>query len=173
MIQTKTRLTPEEKEALTGLARRRGVTESELLRQMIRTVTGGPEVEPVDTERRSCQVNIRLDEHERDKLVERAAAEGYRTPTTWAASVVRAALHHDAVLSDGEVDALREASREIAAIGRNLNQIARALNADPDAEPEGLAQAVVSVAEKVEDHKAAVSALIGRNLNRWEVVDDE
>jgi hypothetical protein len=173
MIQTKTRLTSEEKEALAGLARRRGVTESELLRQMIRSVTGGLEVEPVDTERRSCQVNIRLDEHERDKLAERSAAEGYRTPTTWAASAVRAALHQDAVLSDTELEELREATREIAAIGRNLNQIARALNADPDAEPGGLAQAVVSVAEKIEDHKAAVSALIGRNLNRWEVVDDE
>ncbi|MDG4868622.1 plasmid mobilization relaxosome protein MobC (plasmid) [Guyparkeria sp. 1SP6A2] len=118
---------------------------------------------------------MRLTDDEQEAVAALADAEGFPTPTTWAAAVLRAAIHRDAVLTDAEIAALRESTRELAAVGRNLNQIAHTLNIEASRSnqarvTDGLIDAV---AEHVEANKAAVSALIHRNLSRWEVEDGE
>ena len=59
----------------------------------------------------------------------RAKADGLPV-ATWIASLIQSALMADVVLLDKELFAFEEQIREVAAIGRNLNQIARHLNTD-------------------------------------------
>ena len=46
----------------------------------------------------------------------------------WVSYMVQAAVMREPVLTNKELEAVREANRELAAVGRNLNQIARAIN---------------------------------------------
>lgn len=46
----------------------------------------------------------------------------------WVSYMVQAAVMREPVLTNKELEAVRESNRELAAVGRNLNQIARAIN---------------------------------------------
>ena len=46
----------------------------------------------------------------------------------WVSYMVQSAVMREPVLTNRELEAVREANRELAAVGRNLNQIARAIN---------------------------------------------
>jgi hypothetical protein len=49
-------------------------------------------------------------------------------PSRWVASLAHSHVSNTPVLTDAELLTLEAALRELAAIGRNINQIARALN---------------------------------------------
>ena len=46
----------------------------------------------------------------------------------WVSYMVQAAVMREPVLTNKELEAVRESNRELAAVGRNLNQIARVIN---------------------------------------------
>lgn len=46
----------------------------------------------------------------------------------WVSYMVQSAVMREPVLTNRDLEAVREANRELAAVGRNLNQIARAIN---------------------------------------------
>ena len=46
----------------------------------------------------------------------------------WVSYMVQSAVMREPVLTNRELEAVREANRDLAAVGRNLNQIARAIN---------------------------------------------
>lgn len=125
-------MSEEEKEAWTGFCQRTGETESKVLRRMIRDISGIPETRPPATGQgaRTGKITVRLSEAAYRKLTVRAGQEGCATVTGWTTGAVLAALYREPVLTGKETAALRESNRELAAIGRNLNQVARALNID-------------------------------------------
>nr|WP_254367203.1 plasmid mobilization relaxosome protein MobC [Paraburkholderia sp. NMBU_R16] len=53
------------------------------------------------------------------------------------------------------------------AIGRNLNQIARALNAAPAEAVRVRPEVTQSLAREIKSHTATVGALIQSNVQRW------
>jgi len=113
-----------------------GETEANTLRKMINSVIeiGGDEADclPVK-ERKLAAVGLRVTKKDRSQILQRSRKEGYSTPTQWTRSVIKSALNSDPILPDNAVYALRESNRQLAAIGRNLNQIARVLNTDHNA----------------------------------------
>ncbi|PMR77774.1 plasmid mobilization relaxosome protein MobC [Billgrantia endophytica] len=168
MPRVEARLTDTEKKSWTQFCRANGLRESDMLRRMIQRVAGKAEkAEDQKVETRSRKLTIRLSPTQDRWLAQRAHKEGYPSRTSWLTALVLAELHREPVLTDDEISALRESNRELAAIGRNLNQVARAINIE-FRESEKLKQdAIEKLIERIEQHKDLVASLLSRNMNRW------
>ncbi|ROO24805.1 hypothetical protein SAHL_15400 [Salinisphaera orenii YIM 95161] len=69
------------------------------------------------------------------------------------------AINRSPAMSQTEITELRRSRSELAAIGRNLNQIARALNIDPLATGPD-ADTLNAAIAAIQEHKRAVVALV-------------
>lgn len=145
-------------------------SESVVLRNLIDSAVDNPLVEDsveVCSEVGPCQILIRLSANDHFTVLEKVREEGYSNKTRWATSVILSALHRDPVLTNDEIQVLRESNRELAAIGRNLNQVSRKINIE-FREGENLKkEAIDALSQRIEDHKNLVSDLLSRNMNRW------
>ncbi len=119
------------KAALRAAAERQQLTESALLKRMLELVlhTAGAaeagEVVATDRPSRQARLYVRLTVGDRQLLQERSAARCL-APATYASTLLRAHLRALTPLPEAELRAIRQSTRELAAIGRNLNQIALA-----------------------------------------------
>jgi hypothetical protein len=135
------RVTPEMKALVRRIAQREQITESALVKQLLSVVLRSSVVEelpPAEKKgNRYARLSVRLEPGDRLLLCERAAARGLPT-ATYASVIIRSHLRTLAPLLKEERALLTRAIGELGAIGRNLNQIARAVNqgapiAGPDA----------------------------------------
>jgi hypothetical protein len=74
---------------------------------------------------------VPLTEEEWERVTARAAQEGLSVPR-WIVALIRAHLASQPQLGSLSLEALRHSNLEVQAIGRNLNQLVRALNAISD-----------------------------------------
>ena len=184
----KARVSSEMKERVHALAEQQLITESVWLKRLVaaalrdsprdgsaesraaRTIgatrrTGVLQDDREDTP--SMRVCIRLRPDDRLLLRERAIARGMPS-ATYVSVLVRAHLRNLAPLPKDELVALKRSVAELGAIGRNLNQIARAVNSgDRVVGParENL-RAILKVCEALRDN---VKGLIRANVNTWEI----
>ncbi len=86
---------------------------------------------------------------------------------TYVAVLVRSHLRKLTPLPVRELDALKRSIAELGAVGRNLNQIARALNAGgrPDGPGRQDLEAMLKIAMALRDH---IRALLKANETSWE-----
>lgn len=70
---------------------------------------------------------MRLASFMKAEVKKRAAIEGMSS-SEWVASLIQTVLMHEPVLTEKEIEVVSFANRELAAVGRNLNQIARSMN---------------------------------------------
>lgn len=70
---------------------------------------------------------MRLASFMKAEVKKRAAIEGMSS-SEWVASLIQTVLMHEPVLTEKEIEIVSFANRELAAVGRNLNQIARSMN---------------------------------------------
>lgn len=166
---TRTRLTADEKQAWQKFCQDNNLSEADMLRRMIQQVSGGqvPIEFPSLKESKSGKVTIRLTEHDHRRLGMKAEKEGFTTRTNWATVVILAALHPEPVLNDAEVFALRESNRELAAIGRNLNQVAHALNIDHSLVEKVNISFMQKLAQQIDQHKTKIYEILDMSRNRW------
>jgi hypothetical protein len=128
------RVTAETKERLAAIARRRGVSQSALLKRLVEValITAATEDPPLDEEPKplpaSGRISVRLRPDDLLLLRERAKARSMAS-STYVTFLLREHLRSLTPLPTVEFAALRKALMEVAAIGRNFNQMARALNA--------------------------------------------
>ncbi|NGZ11487.1 MAG: plasmid mobilization relaxosome protein MobC [Nitrospira sp. LK70] len=111
-------------------------------------------------------VYVRLRHEDRLLLDARAEARGMR-PATYVAVLTRSHLRRLAPLPKDEMQALRRSIGELAAIGRNLNQIAKAASEGgrvPGSAREEF-RAMLKVCEALRDN---TKALLKANLTSWE-----
>lgn len=169
MPRVEARLSEEEKKAWSEFCKSHTASEAKLLRQIIVRVTGGqvPNAKPDYQGGSSNQVKIRLNDAGLVALDDKASSEGYSNRAGWTTAVVLAALYREPVFTDAEVAALRESNRELAAIGRNLNQVARALNIEFGESDKLKQESIEKLAERIGQHKSLVAGLLSRNMNRW------
>jgi hypothetical protein len=113
-----------------------------------------------------------------------AQGEGMTVPR-WIVALIRAHVSGTPQIGPPTIDALRASNLELQAIGRNLNQAARALNAIIDHLDHGrLSQAaeglrtqrgehvqglVRQVKATIDEHLPIVSAVLTDNVSRWRV----
>jgi hypothetical protein len=166
------RVTPEMKTLLRALAEREQITESALVRQLLEVtlrrsaMEGFPKLEALEKVSRDARLSISLAPEDRMLLTERATARGMRS-ATYVSVLLRAHLRNLSPLPKEERAALMRSVAELGAIGRNLNQIARAANqgGKPIGPGRQDLQAMLRVAEGLRDH---VKALLKVNRTSWE-----
>jgi hypothetical protein len=165
------RVTPEVKTLLRALADREQITESALIRRLLEVSILSaardvlPKLERSQTERRAERLSIRLAPDDRMLLQERSRARGMCS-ATYVSVLLRSHFRHLTPLPKEEAAALKRSIAELGAIGRNLNQIARALNAGSRASGPGREDLVsmLKIAEGLRDH---VKALLKANELNW------
>jgi len=126
------RVPPEIKARVRAVADRQGVTESQLVKDLLERILrdAGLNLPTAPPERvgRTARLYVRLRPEDHVHLVKRAAER--RMPSaTYVSLLVRSHLRGVAPLPKTEYLALRASVAELGAIGRNLNQIARSINA--------------------------------------------
>ena len=114
-------------------AARQGLSDSALLKRVVgQMLASVPEetLAPISSvDPRDARVSVRLVPEDRALLRERAAARTMPA-ATYVSVLVRSHLRQLAPLPERELAALRAAVNELAAIGRNLNTMARLLQQD-------------------------------------------
>jgi hypothetical protein len=158
------------KERFAAAAARQGLSESALLKRLVEQMLAGaceeltPEC-PASVPR-NARVTVRLVPDDTLLLRERAAARGMPT-ASYVSTLVRSHLRSLAPLPDRELEALRSAVTQLAAIGRNLNVMARAeSSAGPATRPnQEQLRLMLRIYEGMRDH---VKGLIHANIVSWE-----
>jgi hypothetical protein len=166
------RVSSETKTLLQSIAAREHVTESALVRQLLKTLvrasaTENPAIgESDDAELRGERLSIRLSPDDRLLLRNRATARGMPS-ATYVAVLVRSHLRQLTPLPTEELAVLKRSIAELGAVGRNLNQIARTLNAGGRSDGPGREQLelMLKIAVGLRDH---VKALLIANETSWE-----
>lgn len=166
------RVTAETKAVLQSIADREQITESALVRQLLdalvkASATAGEVTRKADEpELRGERLSIRLAPDDRLLLSDRATARGMPA-ATYVAVLVRSHLRRLIPLPTEELATLKRSIAELGALGRNLNQIARALNAGGRLNGPGRQdlEAMLKLAVALRDH---VKALLIKNETSWE-----
>jgi hypothetical protein len=176
----KARVSPEMKRKAKALAERELLTEAAWLKRLIirelraANEAGAPDsVNGIRSPREGARgpsadvqrVYVRLCPEDWLLLEARADARGLR-PATYLAVLARSHLRALAPLPKDEYLALMRSIAELAAIGRNINQIARAANGGRPI-PESLGAefgAILKVCEALRDH---TKGLLKSNLVSW------
>lgn len=162
------------KAALRAAAERQQHTESALLKRMLdlvlqtagSTVVDDAAADPADHRpARQARLYIRLTRGDRQLLQARSAARCL-APATYASILLRAHLRALTPLPNAELRAIRQATRELAAIGRNLNQIAHAAHRGGAAAgvSQGNLLSLLKACEALRDH---IRAYVSTNLASW------
>jgi len=153
------------------LAQQQGLSESALLKRLINAalvasdVVQSEVVEPVEPVPATGKISVRLRPDDIAMLRERAAARGVPA-ATYVSFLIRSHLRSLAPLLAPELAALKSSLAELGAIGRNLNQIARALNRaeHPNGPTRADLQALLRALGGLRDH---TKSLITTNLESW------
>jgi hypothetical protein len=165
------RVTLETKVVLRTMAEREGITESALVKQLLGAVLRTSAVDEVPASptegrgNREARLTVRLSLEDLRLIKERAEARSMAWGT-YAAVALRAHLRHAIPLPKEELNTLKRSVAELGAIGRNLNQIARAVNSGERATLPGRQEVMtmVKIAEGLRDH---IKGLVKANTATW------
>lgn len=158
------------KERFAAAAARQGLSESALLKRLVEQLLTVAGDEPIAIQRpaplaRDARLTVRLVPHDRLLLRERAAARGMPA-ASYVSTLVRSHLRSLAPLPDKELEALRSAVTQLAAIGRNLNAMARIALACGTAGPtQEHLRLMLRVCEGMREH---VKGIVHANIVSWE-----
>jgi Bacterial mobilisation protein (MobC) len=166
------RVTHETKAHFRALADRQQLTESGLLKRLISLTIqsvgglGSNALKPNRRKAMGSRVCIRLRAEDQLLLQERASKR-QMAAATYAGVLVRAHLRSLPPLPRQELMELKRSVAELGAIGRNINQIARAANQGGRVVAPGRddLRSIIRVCEGLRDH---VKALIKSNTRSWE-----
>lgn len=178
----KTRITPETKARVAEVSQAQLLNESTWLRRLVLRELRAAQSEdgwqhdigaPAEGARGQCSnrrgsgssLHIKLRADDRLLLHERAAARGMAS-ATYVSVLVRSHLRALAPLPKDELVALKRAVSEMGAVGRNLNQIARAANQGACSGGIGHDEfrAILKICEALRDH---TKNLIKANAASW------
>jgi hypothetical protein len=159
------------KDELTAWCQKRGVTVNDAVRQMVTRVLGSDigelsAVASADGGER-ITVKVQFSRGEYDAVSLAAKRMGF-TLSRFIVAMVRAQITRHPQLGDREVAALEMSNYQLAAIGRNLNQLARTLNANPALTVQrGRLIVIDALRREIDAHLKAVHDMQRANLERW------
>ncbi len=170
-----------DKQAWLDLCSRSGTTPSDGIRSAVRLILAReaqraasvtePDFRPIaaeQPEKISVRKKVGLTRSEADRIEEIAAAEGFSS-AKWIVALIRAQLTKTAQFGQSELEALTESSLRLVQIGRNLNQIARALNMFPDERHLYRVEMIEALSRVISEHTKHVSHQITANIARWRI----
>lgn len=163
------------KQDFKDLATKRGVSESELLRSVVEAETrqasaqpaqGMAPIQPVGSNADLDRMTVRMPGFVLDGAKERARTQGM-APSRWVAALVQSNLTAQPVMTDAEVEALLASNRELAAVGRNLSQVARALNATGLEVDRAHLEALTELNAAVTSNRSEIRRLVRASRQAW------
>lgn len=169
----KIRVPPETKARIAALAQSKLINESIWVRQAIDSTlrqcddTGAIPLSFRSNRLRDQRLCVRLRPDDQLLLIERAAARNMR-PATYASVLMRAHLRDLAPLPAAELRGLTRAVAELSAIGRNLNQVALAINRTEQVNMPGR-QEVLTMLQVCAGLRDFTKALVKANNDSWKV----
>jgi hypothetical protein len=167
-----TRVTAETKERFAAVAHRQGLSQSALLKRLIAATLMAADTTSLNLDApskplpASGKISVRLRPDDLLLLRERAAARGMPS-STYVTFLLRGHLRSLTPLPTAEFELLRRSLMEVAAIGRNFNQMARALNAGERSTPDNTS--LMSLIRLLEAFRDAIRSLLHANSKSWEV----
>lgn len=151
-------------------ARQLNISKHDLLREIVYAYLLQPRLYPdLIPDSRSANtehLSVRLFTLLADAVRERGAHKGM-TASRWMAALIQSHLMREPVLADNQIEILRTSNNELRAIGRNLNQIARAMNTRPEETDNIKLEVIKALAEIIDKHQAKVTGLIHHSQKEW------
>jgi|TARA_R110001606_G_scaffold366348_2_gene521473 hypothetical protein len=117
-------------------------------------------------ETRSIYLPIFLDR----EVEKRATYYGFKT-VVWIRNLIAANLTKKPILVEPQIDAVLASNRELAAIGRNLNQIVKIMNqsADMKLRDRVTYDHILQIREGIETQKKEIYKMVAESQNVWKV----
>ena len=116
------------------------------------------------------RVSLRLTPSELSAVRLRAEPSGI-TPSLWIRSLVRSHLTREPQLGDCELEALIQSTTQLRYIGRNLNQVAKGLNASSHERLIYKVELIEVLEAAIKTQTDAVSRVLAANVERWRIVE--
>lgn len=129
---------------------------------------GAAEVEPYQPERPIRRKEVALTLSELARVEDIARAEGFSV-SKWLAALVRARLTSHAQFGQHELELLARSNLQLLKIGRNLNQVAKALNTSPDDRQVYQVELIEELEATIKEHTKIVSDAMTANIERWKL----
>ncbi|MEX3614756.1 MAG: plasmid mobilization relaxosome protein MobC [Burkholderia gladioli] len=176
--ELKTRVDDDVKSAFRSVAKEQGLSEARLLEIIVaaflRRTPAAPLPEPAPELDgvKSKDVRVRLAPFKYREL-ERLALRRHWSRSTYLAYLFDVHLTGQPHLADDELQALREATAQLSAVGRNVNQIARALNTSLDEAHQAQALNFEHLKRLIGLERERVKAVVRANLKSWGVTGGE
>lgn len=168
----KTLVEPEVKAQFRARAQSQGLSESELLRALVLVATeqepqaNAPVVlDPADADLE--RITVRMPRFMLQAAKARAEKKGM-APSRWITALVQSNLTHNPVMNDEELAALLGNLRELVAIGRNINQMAKSLNQNFHATEQVRLKRLYALKVLIEENKQAIRLLVRASQHAWE-----
>lgn len=153
----------------------RSTTPSQAFRDLVRRVTessGALPERPLSStgapEPSARRLSARVTGSELTEIQRRATAE-HMKPARWLVGLIRSHLTHESQFGDAELSALSQSNAALRALGRNLNQVAKALNTSPHERLVFKVDLIEELDRSVKSHAEKVSKLLAANIERWGV----
>ena len=112
------------------------------------------------------RLELRLTKSELTKIAKLAEAQGL-SANRWVAGLVRAHLTKQPQFGMVELTALTASNKALLSIGRNLNQIARRLNAGEGEAVSLSVEEIRRLSAYLKEHAVQVDAVMRANIDRW------
>lgn len=165
------------KEQFRARAKTLRIKESALLQRLIRhelssvstAIPFSPVLTPTpqtDEDVETVRITVRLPRFLRLAVRERAA-QRKMSESRWVAALIQSNLRKEPVMNDAEIAALLESNRELAALGRNLNQVARALNEAFYETERVKLEALGVLAAAIKENRDAIRVLVRASQQAW------
>lgn len=171
------RVTPGLKAAFSAYATSRGLSSPVALKSVVGRVVAAAKLDPTEftppkiAESRSARVTVRFSNDELARM--KQLAQDFGSVRVWIVALVRAQIETKVPpFTTRALQVLYESNRELAAIGRNVNQIAHAMNVDL-VQSGALRRSGALLADldclrkNISDHTARVTALCEESSTRW------
>ena len=180
MTVLKTRVAPEFKARFNNAAKAMGLTESEFLRRAAEAAMAGPAagaipaaaLDPDDAA--LVQVTIRMANFLL-KAVKARAKANEMAPSRWITALVQSNVTQYPVVKVSDGLALEANERQLAALGRNLNQIAKSMNFANSVNPGSFTKEWMPmnrldhVQADIENTRLVIRALVRTSGNVWKI----
>jgi len=119
---------------------------------------------------KKVRIEIKLTASEGAAVAEAAQERGCSSQN-WITSMVRASLTHGPLMGAEEMRLLGESNYQLTAIGRNLNQITRQINADPERHLHRVtAEGLEKLVRRIVDHRYSVHRFLHLSSHRWALI---
>jgi len=170
----------EHKQAWLDHCESQGTTPSAAFRQIVQTILskksgqssarlGLGSVVIDEPEKASVRKKIGLTPSESERVDAAARADGFSS-TRWIVALIRAKLIGKPQFGQQELEALVQSNMRLLQIGRNLNQLAKAVNTSPELEHRIRVEMIERLTMAIKDHTQVVSNEMAANIERWRLM---